>query len=381
MVVLLEDTASPVAGLMDSRYRAIGELYEREMHQVVTEYFGDPLAFDQELDGGGRILMLFSPKVNDFGRVNGFVWFGDFYPRSHCAGSNESQIFYAIVPTDPVPGFGSGTIDGWYRAIRSTVIHEVKHITSGAERFSRGALFMEESWLEESTARIAEEIWGRGVFGYKQGGATKYSESLYCEVRPQWPECGDPPLIMWKHFGALADFMEETNHLSPLGRIDESDWSFYGSGWSLVRWVIDHFAASEREFLRALIGESESSGVVNLVERAGADFAEILVPWSLSLYWPYATGPHLSHPSWDLHDIFGGLHGDFPDLFPSSYPLMGWKMESPSFTLDVGRLSGGSSALIVLEGESSGTQLLGLTGYGGGGVGSRWIRIAVLRID
>src|SRR5690625_1194451 len=186
---------------------------------------------------------------------------------------------------------------------------------------------------------------------------------------------------MWMRLGTRADVMEKTNHLLLLGGFDENNCSFYRSGWSLVLCVIDHFAASERELLRALRGESESSGVVNLVERAGADFAEILVPWSLSLYWSYATGPHLSHPSWDLHDIFGGLHGDFPDLFPSSYPLMGWKMESPSFTLDVGRLSGGSSALIVLEGESSGTQLLGLTGYGGGGVGSRWIRIAVLRID
>jgi hypothetical protein len=364
--IVLEDSVAPLARTMDERYRALGREFEETMLPVLEEYFGDPLAYDANLGNTGRILMLFSPKVNDFKRVAGFVWAGDFYERGRCDTSNEAQIFYAVVPTSSAAGYTSGTVDGWHRSMRSTVIHEVKHITSYAERFSRNATAFEESWLEESTARLSEELWARTVFGYTHRGRTGYQASLYCEFRPTWPECEGKPLVMWSHFSAINDYLRSTNTLSPLGRIDASDWTFYGSGWLLVRWALDHFATTEAGFLRALIQEPQLSGVRNLEARTGKLFPELLAPWSLILYWDEPTASGLSHPSWDIRDIFQGLHQEYPSTFPATYPLNSRAEDFGAFTAEISELRGGSAVLFELSGTPAGTQILELQGSLGG---------------
>lgn len=377
--IVLEDSVAPLAGTMDEHYRAVGREYEQTMHAIIEEYFGDPFAFDALTSGVGRVLMLFSPKVNNFGGVAGFVAPSDFYERSTCASSNEAPIFYGIVPTSVGSGYHTDTADWWLWSMPSTVIHEVKHVTSFAERFARNATVFEESWLEESTARISEELYARKIFGYTQLGTTNYRSSIYCEVRIAWPECGSKPLVMRKHFAALYNYMKSTNTLSPLGRTSESDVSFYGSGWLLVRWALDHFGESESAFLRALTQERNSAGVQNLVARTGRSFPELLGPWSLSLYWNRPTAPGLSHPSWDVYDIFAGLNADYPDSYTDSYPLYGWRTSFGSFTSDVNRLNGGTAALYFIDGTQSGPQLLELQGYGGGPLPPS-LRMAIMRV-
>ena len=378
--VILEDRASPLAGSLDELYRALGDEFEEVMYPLIEEYFGDPLAYDAGLGGGGKVLMLFSPEVNRFGNVAGFVTSADLIARSRCPSSNEAQIFYAIVPTDAASRSGSRSVSGWYRSIRSTVIHEVKHITSFAERLSRGGRVFEESWLEEATARIAEELWARTIFGYRQGGRTGYESSLYCEIRSGTSECQDAPLVMLTHFTVLSEYLRSTNTLSPLGRARENDWSFYSSGWHLVRWAIDHHADREARFLRELTHETRLSGVENLVARTGKSFAELIGPWSLSLYWDEPTAFGLSNPSWDMYDIYRGLNRDLSGGRGEVYPLIPRSVEFGSFRVGVNRLQGGSSILISLSGVGDGPQLLRLEG-GSGGPPPESLRMAILRVE
>jgi hypothetical protein len=378
--VVLEDSIAPLAGEMDAHYQAVGAEFERSMLPVLEEYFGDPFAMDSVLAHPGRILMLFSPRINDFGGVAAFAWAGDFYERPYCAASDETKIFYAVVPTNSASGYGTGTVDSWRRSMPSTVIHEVKHITSYAERFVREARVFEESWLEESTARLAEELWARTLYGYGHRGKTTYRASIYCEVRPSWPECGERPYIMWKHFNAVHDYLRATHNRSPLGGAGAGDASFYGSGWLLVRWALDHHAGTEMAFIRALVQEPRRSGVANLEARTGKSFAELLGPWSLSLFWDAPTAPGLSHPSWDLHDIFQGLHDDYPTTFPRPYPLQGWSVPFGPFTVDVPALLGGTAALTLISGTQTGWQLLDLQD-GAGRPPASALGIAIMRVQ
>ena len=53
----------------------------------------------------------------------------------------------------------------WRRQMPATMIHEAKHITSYAERLSRDATLFEQVWLEEGTAQIASEMFGRAIHG------------------------------------------------------------------------------------------------------------------------------------------------------------------------------------------------------------------------
>jgi len=133
--VVAEDITAPLANLMDTLYQKIGAEFDNVMFDIVRTNFGDPLRMDDVLDGNGKILMLFSPKVNSFSTIAGFVVTCDFGTVQQYPSSNHTEVFYARVPTDPGPSFGSqDTRAGWYRFTRSTIVHEVKHIASFATR-------------------------------------------------------------------------------------------------------------------------------------------------------------------------------------------------------------------------------------------------------
>lgn len=396
--VVLEDTLAPLAGDMDATWQAVGQEYDDVMHQVLLDNFGDPLVMDAQLDQNERFLMLFSKEVNDFDTgVAGFVFSGDFFPRVQCASSDVGEIFYGIVPTvlsnaqDP---YASGTVNSWWRTMRSTVIHEVKHVLSFASRISQaagGPPQYESRWLEESTARLAEEFYGRARYGYGQDANTQYQNSLYCEVRPlaaNWPECGEgSPYIMARHFFTLVDYYNAVEQLSPIGAIADDDFTFYASGWLFVRWAIDQTASVEADFVRDLVGEPVLSGVANIVARAGRSYPELLADFSLALAVDDRDGftparPEISFPSWDTRDIFQGMYDDFANQFPelTPFPLFTRDVAFGDFQVDVGQLRGGTASIFELGGTLSGSQLLELLGAAGGAAPGS-LGLAILRVQ
>jgi IPT/TIG domain len=162
--VVLEDVAAPRARTMDADYRAIGDEFDRVQYPLLRDNIGDPLAMNGAMNGDGRVTMLFTRFVNDsVAGTAGYVSACNFYPKSTFAASNENEVFYARVAT------ATETPAEWRRAMRSTVIHEGKHLASFAERLVSNTPF-EESWLEESTARIAEELYSRT---FTSGGSWK----------------------------------------------------------------------------------------------------------------------------------------------------------------------------------------------------------------
>jgi len=377
--VVLEDSVAPFARMMDRYYEDLGREFEQNMLPVLEEYFGDPFALDSVLGNTGKILMVFSPAVNEFGNVAGFVTSADFFARSSCPASDLAQIFYAVAPTWGTGTYGSPS--DWLWAIRSTVIHEVKHIVSFAERLARNAAALEDNWLEESTARLAEELWGRRIFGNQYLGEAGYRETVFCELRPSWPECAELPYVTVDHFHGVYEYLKAMPELSPLGRQKTNDWTYYGSGWLLVRWALDHLAGSEAAFVKALVQENSLTGVANLEARAGKSFKEMLGPWSLSLYWDQYTAPLLSIRSWNLADIYNGLQHDIPSVFDVQYPIVGSNIGYGSIDLaESTGVRGGSAKLYRLSGNRSGTQVLELLGYPSGPVAGT-LGIAVLRIQ
>jgi hypothetical protein len=383
--VVLEDVAAPLAAQMDSAYRAIGDEFETVQYPILRANFGDPLAYDASTDANGKFFMLFSKVINDFGDVAGFVSPADLLSTNSCASSNEAEIFYGVVPTDAARGFPPGgsedTQDEWRWSMRSVILHEAKHITANAERFQRttGSLVtLEESWLEEATAMIAEELYGRAVFGYRQNGNTGFDESVYCERRPdpsRHPQqCWNKPVIMLDHFFYVYQYMRSPETLTPLGRLnsDDSDATFYGSGWSLVRWLTDHFAPSESAFLSALIQEPTLRGLTNLSAKLGREIGPLIGDWALALaldddpsFTP--TDPIHSLPSWNLRSVYAGLNGDgwsgtnpFPDTFPRGARTVSFG----TFDVTVPAVRGGSAALVELTGPRTGRQLLEVTSTG-----------------
>lgn len=374
--VVLEDVAAPQAGTMDADYRAIGEEFDHVQYPLLRQNIGDPLAMDGAMHGDGRVTLLFTRFLNDsVPGVAGYVSACNFYPTRTFAASNEGEVIYGRV------AMGAETPADWRRSMRSTVMHEAKHLASFAERLA-GSTPFEESWLEESTARIAEELYSRTfASGGQWKGNTGFATTVRCEVY----QCDDRPLIMWKHFSMLHQYLRGVETLSPLGASTPSDVTYYASGWSLVRWAADHYATSEGAWLKALVRGGVHTGLANLARRTGRPAGELLADWSLANavndepdFVPRRS--QLTFPSWNVPDVWSGLAGTFPGSFMRA-PLRARVMSFGTFALPVHQLRAFSSSFVQLHGAQPGGQLLELRGAEGRGAVPAGLRMAVVRIE
>ncbi|HKV69709.1 MAG TPA: IPT/TIG domain-containing protein [Gemmatimonadales bacterium] len=384
---IFEDVASPVAGQMDSVFAAVGREYDTLDYPVLLTNFGDPLVLDQLLSGVGKITMVFSPSVNQSGAL-GFVTGCDFYPESVAPSSNVTEVFYGPVPTSSGTGFGSFTPDAWKWEIRSALIHESKHIASFAAHLAQRAP-PEETWLEEGSAVLAEELWSRTFYGTHWKGNAGYRQTLYCDVRPTFPECTGRPYSMFNAFAFLYEYAAASESHSPLGPTAFGDASFYGSSWSLLRWAIDQYAGSETQFIRALVQEPALTGVANLEARTGQSFARLSADWQLTLRSDGLGGftpldPTVTLPSWDLRNIYAGMNQDFPSTFPTDFPeqtrdesMAG--IGSGTFNETVTGLPGGTSVTLFPTNVGAGGIALHMQGPTGGTPPP--LQIEVLRIN
>lgn len=374
--VVLEDVTAPRAGSMDAQYRLIGEEFDQVQHPLLAGQIGDPLAMNDAMNGDGRVTMLFTRYVNDsLPGIAGYVTACNFYTKGTFAASNEDEVFYARVA-------GSAeSPDEWRRAIRSTVMHESKHLAAFALRFRDGTPF-EESWLEESLARVAEELYSRT---FAAGGAWKGNVGFQSTVQCEIVQCDDRPLMMWKHFSVLHQYLRGIDTLTPIGAAANGDFTFYASGWSLVRWAADHYATNEATWLKSLVRGGALSGLSNLSQHTGRPAAEMLADWALAHAVDNLPGftpvrPQLTFPSWNSRDIFAGLATTYPGAFVAN-PLNARAMTFGAFTLPVARLRAFSSSYFSFEGNQTGSQLIELRGEGGAVAPPPSLRFAVVRVE
>jgi hypothetical protein len=374
--VILEDVAAPRAGSMDEEYRLIGEEYDRVQYPLMVAQVGDPLAMNDLMAGDGRISMLFTRYVNDsLPGVAGYVSACNFYPKGTFAASNEDDVFYARVAN------AGESPSEWRRALRGTVVHESKHLASFAIRFVNSTPF-EESWLEESLGRVAEELYSRTFAeGGSWKGNTGYATSVRCEVY----QCDDRPLMMWKHFSVLHQYLRGVDTLTPIGAAANGDFTFYASGWSLVRWALDQYGGDEATWIKDIVRGGQLVGLSNLAQRTGRPAGEMLADWALANAVDDLPGftparRQLAFPTWNVPDVFAGLAGTYPGYFLAN-PLRPRAMSFGAFSLPVAKLRAFSSSYFSFEGEQSGSQLLELRGEGGAAVPPSSLRVAVVRVE
>jgi hypothetical protein len=365
--VVLEDVAGPLAGSIDADLVALAQEFERRSYPLLLE-FGDPLAYDSQTDGNERIVMLFTPRVNNQSQgLLGFVAGCDLYQPTQdpaVAASNQAEIFYARTVTDTSPS--STTLDGlaqWKRQMPATMIHEAKHIVSYAERMSRSATQFEQVWLEEASAQVASELYGRAIHGNGWRGDAPYNPTLWCESRPTTPGCANGVVAMSNHFAFLSDYLQNFEAKSILSGTEDND--IYGSAWLFLRWALDSYGgASERTFLRSLVQTSSRSGTNNVEQATGKLFPQLLAEFTLMLAadnLPGVRAPFVE-PSWNLPDVFAGYAelGTRP-----SAPLAMRQATGSEFAISSRNLRGGGAVIVkVGPGASGATQLLDLRASG-----------------
>ncbi|MEO6445599.1 MAG: Ig-like domain-containing protein [Gemmatimonadaceae bacterium] len=400
-LIIMEDSLSPLAGQMDAEYNKIGTEFDRDMFSFLAN-FGDPLVLDPFTDNNGRVIAVFSKKVNDYttsngGNLLGFVTSCDFAlqsdpdPSNVCIPSNEGEYFYAFVPNPSGTGNGAWTLANWMHYVRGTLIHEFKHVVMFAERINRNASFAEEGWLEEATAQQATEIWARKLYSNSpQRGDIKWAAGLICDyVRPPDTRCADPVESIGHHMGFLYRHNASNESKSV---INSSDIVIYGGSWSFARWVTDTYGGDEGTFLRSLVQQQNDRGINNLQLRTGKTWAEMLGYFSLATASDNYPGGAISDPrarlqSWNTRDIFAEMSArlrfsDGTAAFPRPFPLNVRVMSFGTFP-DVARnvfsLPGGGFAAWEVSGTQSQPQVFAVRAVNGG-IAPANVGMAVVRV-
>jgi hypothetical protein len=402
--VIWEDSANALQSKTDSVlagfYARLGQLFDTEQYAVIRSVFGDPLRRDALLDNDGRLQMVFTQKLNSSG-IMAYVTACDQTVRNTTtsAASNVGELFYGAVPTSVGSNVNSTAYsDGWFYFMNRTVVHEVKHIASMAARVASGAPAFEASWLEEATARHAEEIWVRsslhrlpwkGNAGYGSAG----TNGVYCDFNPANETCnaGDalrrPSYGMRRHFDELRPKLLEPWNWSPYGdATGQSGSVFYQSAWSLVRYAIDRYGRSDADFLGALTS-SVTSGTANLEAVSGVPMERLIGGWGLALFaddYPgLGTGnADVAIPTWNMRDIYAGLHADplWSARWNTLFPIAPLAVPFGVFETSRSGLRSGAHAYFELSGTAATTQLLQLRNATGGRP-SADLRLSILRLQ
>ena len=399
--IIWEDSANVLQsasnGDLAGYFNRLGQIFDQEQYESVRANYGDPLLRDAVTDADGMVHMVFTQRLVGSGAV-AYVTSCDQFPRSSSPGSNFGQFFYGLVPTLAGSNLGStSAADGWFYFMARTIVHEVKHIASHSARVANGAPSYEQSWLEEGTARHAEELWVRESlhrvpWKANTGYGTAASGGIYCDFHPADLTCNAADPLRRPSYGMRRQFNEIREKLlapwnwSPYGdATGQSGSVFYQTTWSLVRYAIDRFGASDASFLTAL-NSATVNGITNLSAVAGVPMDRLIGGWGLALYaddYPglSASALDLQFPTWDMRSIYAGLNAapSWTSRWSTPFPILPLALPYGAFTtLQLG-VRGGSHVYYEFAGAVSGTQLLHLRAPGGG-TASPNLRIAIARL-
>ncbi|MEO7363187.1 MAG: hypothetical protein ABI120_22835, partial [Gemmatimonadaceae bacterium] len=400
--VIWEDAENSLQSALNPDYLAfyqrLGEIFDEDQYESLKNNFGDPLLRDAVTDADGHVHMVFSQKLNGSGAA-AYVTSCDQFPRTLAAGSNFGEVFYGSVPTAAGSNVNSTSFaDGWFYFMARTVVHEVKHIVSVAARVQNNAPSMEQSWLEEGTARHAEELWVRESLHHvnwkaNTGFGTAATNGIYCDFHPLDGTCNAADPLRRPGYGLRRQFNEIREKLlapwdwSPYGDATAQSGSvFYQTTWSLVRYTIDRYATTEPAFFKALIN-SVTTGTTNLSTVAGVPMDQLIGGWGLALFaddYPGLASPSddLKFQTWNLRSIYQGLNQspNWTGRFPTAFPIAPVQLTFGTFSSARNGLRGGAHSYYEISGATQPVQLIQLRGAGGT-VPSSNLRIAIARLQ
>ncbi|NIP61171.1 MAG: hypothetical protein GWM92_22075, partial [Gemmatimonadetes bacterium] len=262
--------------------------------QVLDAYFGGV----PDLNDDGRVVVAVSPQVPD--DVAAFVWSGDFLAQSECAPSNEMELVY----------FNADVIreisDDVYQAL-STLVHEVKHVSSLFQRLQRIRAVPGASahplWLEEGTADLAANLSSRLAWA-ATGGPAVDAEVTGSDFDEAAGGTGVTPEnwgVVLRMARVALSLSVQPNALTtdeePMGA--PASFNVRGPGWLFHRWLGDAYfggARADSAFFREQNDSSAASGVTFLEEELGKSFQLLLEEYALALSLNGASAPAPARP-------------------------------------------------------------------------------------
>jgi hypothetical protein len=271
---------------------SITQEFDNNTFVTDSSYFGNPT----DIDGNGRIILLFTGRVNlltpttptggSGGFVGGFFFAGDYFPATglpnqSCAESNRAEIMYLLAP-DPTGKFNNvRTASSVRQGTRGTIPHELEHMINAGNRYVNNANAFEDNWLDESLAHIAEEAVGRVSRGFGDLQLLTMQDIL-----PAGNQAArdDFNAFFFQNFARLSYWMARPDTSSGISSNSDANLSSSGADWAIGRFAADNYSNGDvRGFTRKLTA-GPSTGISNFTTVAGAPLDTIMAGWLVSMY-------------------------------------------------------------------------------------------------
>ena len=253
--LLYVDAETPPEFLTDAEAENLGQKFDASIYGTDRDDFGS----ESDINHDGKVAILMSPTINRMtppgaagsqGFIAGYFLANDLLPQLlDSRRSNGMEIFYTMVP-DPSSLYGNlFPKDKTLPVIEGVLAHEFLHMILFNYRvliYGHGYLadYMEQLWLDEGLAHIAEDL-----NGYKSSNIAR--ANLFLE------DPGDVTLI----YG--GDALEER-----------------GASFLFLRLLGDRFRTS---VYKRLV-QSKHTGVANVEAATGALFNELFADWDAACY-------------------------------------------------------------------------------------------------
>jgi hypothetical protein len=271
-VAIFLDDSVPAGGYTQADLDQVGALFDSHLYPIDTTAFGR----ESDLDNNGVVIVLLSQRVNELSPncnsansvILGYFFGLDLLPsQSH---SNDGEIFYGIVPGSATPGC---TLSKTFAEenLPPVFIHEFQHMISFNQHVLVRQGTTEDTWLNEGLSHFAEELGGRQIPDNLCQPDFDSCESQFIgdDLNDAFSYLTDPE----------ANFVIEPS--SSGGTLAER-----GANWLFVRWLADHFAATQPlapELSRALV-QTSLNGSANVAAVTGEDFSTLIAQWQMANY-------------------------------------------------------------------------------------------------
>ena len=323
LAIVLADTRNPAGGYTDEEYNAFAQMFDSVVNPLAVANFGAPT----DIDANGRVLLVFTKAINerspagsnDF--VSGLTHSRDLLPKSGsgtspvCAGSNEAEMFYLLVP-DPNGTVARPFTKEFVTSVTdATIIHEFQHLINFARRryilpsTKPNVAASEELWLNEGLSHMAEEL-----LYYRRTGHATRSNVGAAQIFASQNAFEQFAFYMAGDFLAYDAYTLDPALTSPFESGD--DVATRGATWAFLRYAADHAGPSDGSLWFNLVNSGEA-GLTNLQNRLGATpsvLSGMLRDFTIAVYADdYVTGipAKYTHPSWNMRSVYPGLAQPF----------------------------------------------------------------------
>ncbi len=322
-VLLYVDDRS-AATYSDAELTSLGTLFDDVLYPVDRDAFGA----ESDIDGNGRIVVLFTPTVNALvaaadcassGFATGFFYGFDL--ASAAPESNRGEIFYAMVPDPGATYSCPHSRSDVATLLPSTFVHEFQHMISYGHHVITRSQAPEDAWLNEGLSHLAEEL---GALAFEARYPAPAGRARPAQI---FPDSAEPFIIgnLINSYRFLRFSEQYTVTSCAPGTFCATPER--GGAWLFLRWLAD--ATRDPRLFDKLV-HSDLRGTRNVAAVAGKSFGDLFADfatatWADSLIGsPRAsTAPTHRFASRNLRQLYSALFEAYGPLggIPLRYPV------------------------------------------------------------